>query len=413
LRDRPVRVLLAENTIRGLGGSYESLFITATSADRSRFEPIALFFQPNHFIDRLLAQGIRVIQGRSLHFWERPAYIEKSATLRSNLPRRGILGSARRSLVALLRAVFGGLPMAWTVRSILRRERIDILHCNNNLQRDAMMVLGARLAGVPVVAHERQLARCSLFARWMSRKVAVLICISDAVLEFARTSGCHARDRRRIYNAIDLTACRGVYPSLPAGPRRVGIVGRILPRKGQRHFIDAAARIRSKFPDVEFYIIGAATGDALIYASELKALAERLGIASAIRWTGYVEQPLPLVASLDVVVHAAIEPEPFGRVVLEAMALGRPVIATALGGPVEIIQDGISGFLVPPEDAEAIAQRVCRLFDDPGLGSRIRAGALRRAEEFSVEAYARQIGIVYDDALIASGKDPSFSKAAS
>ena len=126
-----------------------------------------------------------------------------------------------------------------------------------------------------------------------------------------------------------------------------------------------------------------------------------------------MEQPLPLVASLDVVVHAAIEPEPFGRVVLEAMALGRPVIATALGGPVEIIQDGISGFLVPPEDAEAIAQRVCRLFDDPGLGSRIRAGALRRAEEFSVEAYARQIGIVYDDALIASGKDPSFSKAAS
>jgi glycosyltransferase involved in cell wall biosynthesis len=125
-----------------------------------------------------------------------------------------------------------------------------------------------------------------------------------------------------------------------------------------------------------------------------------------------VEQPLPLVASLDVVVHAAIEPEPFGRVVLEAMALGRPVIATALGGPVEIIQDGISGFLVPPR-TRRLSRSVYAGFSMIPPCSRIRAGALRRAEEFSVEAYARQIGIVYDDALIASGKDPSFSKAAS
>jgi hypothetical protein len=169
----PIRVLLAENTVRGLGGSYESLYVTATSLDRSRFQPIVLFFQHNHFAEKLEADGIRVLVATSRQFWEKPSYLEKSARIRSSLPRKGALGAVRRNLVALARTVVGGLPMTWTVHRILRREKIAILHTNNNLERDSMMILAGVLARVPVVAHERQLATCSTLARG-SRRVRTL-----------------------------------------------------------------------------------------------------------------------------------------------------------------------------------------------------------------------------------------------
>jgi glycosyltransferase involved in cell wall biosynthesis len=397
---RPRRVLLVENTVRGLGGSYESLFLTAKGLDRRRFEPVALFFQENHFSAKLGALGIQVVVERSRRFWEREGYIRRTGAVRSILPRRGFLGAARRRAVAFVRGIVGGLPMARTVASVIRRERIDLLHTNNNLERDAMVILGGVLAGVPIVAHERQLVPCSATTRWLSGRVHTLICISDAVLEFTRTSGARPRARRRIHNAIDLDAVRGVRPSLPPGPPRVGLAGRIMPKKGQRHFIEAARIVRDAVPDAEFYIIGRATEEDRAYEEECRALAGRLGLDGALHWTGYLEEPLGLMASLDACVHAAIEPEPFGRVVIEALALGVPVVATALGGPVEIIEDGVSGFLVPPGDAASIAAKVIDLLRDHGLADRVRRGGRDRVERaFSIEAYIAEIERVYAEAL--------------
>ncbi|HVR74070.1 MAG TPA: glycosyltransferase family 4 protein [Planctomycetota bacterium] len=402
----PVRVLLVENTVRGLGGSYESLFLTATHLDRKRFEPIVLFFQPNHFAQRLEAEGIRVLVEKSRQFWEKESHGRRTGRLRAGLPRAGLLGAARRRAAAFFRLLAGGIPMAWTIHRILARERIGLLHTNNNLQRDAMTILAGLAAGIPVVAHERQLTPCSPLTGFLSRKVRTLICISEAVLEFTRTSGARTRDCRRIYNAIDLDAMKRVKPSLPPGPPRVGIVGRILPKKGHRIFIEAAARVHQAFQAAKFFIIGAANAEDRAYEDELRSLATGLGLDDVLCWTGYLADPLPTIASLDVVVHAAVEPEPFGRVIIESMALGRPLVATALGGPVEIIQDGVSGWLVPAGDAPVIAERVLALLRDQDLARRTGSGALKRAVDFGVEAYIRQIETVYDDALRISGSVP-------
>lgn len=397
---RPRRVLLVENTVRGLGGSYESLFVTAKGLDRGRFEPVALFFQENHFAAKLRALGIEVVVEKSRRFWEREGYIRRTGKVRSVLPRRGFLGAARRRTVAFLRGLVGGLPMARTVAGVIRRQRIDLLHANNNLERDAMVILGGVLAGVPIVAHERQLVPCSALTRWLSRRVHTLICISDVVLEFTRTSGARPRTRRRIHNALDLEAVRAVRPALLPGRPRVGIVGRIMPKKGQRHFIEAARIVRDAVPEAEFFIIGRATEEDRAYEAECHTLASRLGLDGALHWTGYLEEPLGLMASLDVCVHAAVEPEPFGRVVIEALALGVPVVATAVGGPVEIIEDRVSGFLIPPADAASIAARTIDLLRDRGLAERIRQGGSERVERaFSMAAYIREIERVYEDAL--------------
>ncbi|MBI4605767.1 MAG: glycosyltransferase [Planctomycetes bacterium] len=395
----PRRVLFVEDTVRGLGGSYESLFVTASSLHRDRFEPVVLFFQPNHFADRLESLGIRVLVASSRHFWEKEGYIQSSQKVRSRLPKRGIAGGLRRAIVAGLRTVLGGLPTAWAVYRVLRRERIDILHTNNSLRRDGLSILAGAAAGVPIVAHERQMARFSALARFASRRVSAMICISEAVLAHAVASGARPRVARRVYNAVDLKAFESVSPVLPPGPLRAGIVGRIMARKGQRFFLEAVARVREKFPGAEFYVIGQATGEDRAHETELRDLARRLGLEPSVRWTGYVTEPLGLMASLDVVVHAAVEPEPFGRVILEALALGRPTVATAIGGPVEIIEDGVSGLLVPPGDASALAEKVAALFSSPELRSRLGAGARRRAQDFGVESYVGQVENVYEGVL--------------
>lgn len=402
-RPRPYRILLVENTVRGLGGSYESLFVTAKGLDRQRFEPVVLFFQPNHFAEKLKEIGVSVLLRSSKHFWETEGYIRSTQKARSRLPRRGVVGTARKHIVSGLRALVGGVPMAWTVYRILQKEKIDILHTNNNLQRDSMVILSGLAAGVPVVAHERQLAKCSAFARFLSRKVRTLICISDVVLDFTQTSGAQPRDRRRIHNALDLDSFRAVKPALPPGPPRIGIVGRIMPKKGQKYFIQAAALIRERFSDTEFYVIGEATEAYRDYEEELRALSSSLGLGSSLKWTGYLPDPLGIMASLDVIVHAAIEPEPFGRVIMESLALGCPVIATRLGGPIEIIEDGVSGFLVSPEDPKAIAQQAIALLEDRTLAAAVKEAALLRAKErFGLESYIRQIETVYEDALFSN-----------
>jgi len=132
----------------------------------------------------------------------------------------------------------------------------------------------------------------------------------------------------------------------------------------------------------------------------LQELCGRLGIEHCVRWTGYRDDPLGLIASLDVAVHATIEPEPFGRVILEALALGVPMVATALGGPLEIIEDGVSGYLVPPADPDALAARVGDLLRDGSLADRIRAEGRRRVEEkFGLDPYILSMVGIYEQAL--------------
>ena len=397
---RRARILLVENTVRGLGGSYESLFLTAKALPRDRYEPIVLFFQESHFAGKLREQGVRVIVEKSRRFWETEAYKKRTEKVRGSLPRKGFLGRIRKAVVSLLRGLMGGIPMAWTVWRTIRREKIDLLHSNNNVERDAMVILGGVLARVPIIAHERQLIPCSFLASRLSRRVHTLVCISDAVHDFTLSSGASPVRRVRIHNGIDLSALRGVRPELSPGPRRVGIIGRIMPRKGQRFFLEAVSRLRGEFPGLEAYVIGRATAEDATYEKELRELCHRLGIDGCVRWTGYLNDPLGLIASLDVAVHAAIEPEPFGRVILESLALGVPTVATAIGGPVEIIEDGVSGYLVPPRDPDTLAARIGALLRDRSLADRIRAEGRRRVEEkFGLEPYIQSIVDVYDQAL--------------
>jgi glycosyltransferase involved in cell wall biosynthesis len=168
----------------------------------------------------------------------------------------------------------------------------------------------------------------------------------------------------------------------------IGIVGRLEPWKGQETFLRSAAIVARDRREARFVVVGGAIlGWEGSYPDDLRALAAELGIADRVHFAGHQDDPYAWLDALDVVVHASIG-EPFGLVVVEAMALGKPLVAAAEGGPLEIVEDGANGVLVAPGRPEPLAAAVERLLDEPGTAARLGAAARVRAQLFSEERMA-------------------------
>jgi glycosyltransferase involved in cell wall biosynthesis len=188
-----------------------------------------------------------------------------------------------------------------------------------------------------------------------------------------------------------------VLPAAPARrepPYRAGVVGRLSPWKGQRVFLDAFAKAFAG-TGAEARLIGAPLFGEEAYEAELRGQIDHLGLGGRVELRGHRDDVAAELADLDVVVHCSTVPEPFGQVVVEAMGVGRPVVAAAAGGPLEIVTDGVDGLLTPPGDAEALAAALTRLAADRALGDRLVASAHLTAERFAPEAAAVATRAVY------------------
>jgi glycosyltransferase involved in cell wall biosynthesis len=178
----------------------------------------------------------------------------------------------------------------------------------------------------------------------------------------------------------------GIPPVAPV----VGLVGRLQRWKGIDVLVSALPGVIQAHPEAHLVVVG---GDHALepgYGDSLVALAEELGIADRVHLVGYQRDARSWMAAFDVAVHAS-DVEPFGLVVLEAMALGKPLIAGAKGGPAEIIRDGVEGFLVPYGDSAGLSRRIVDYLDDPELGRRTGAAAISRAREFSPDRFATDV----------------------
>lgn len=185
---------------------------------------------------------------------------------------------------------------------------------------------------------------------------------------------------------------------LPEESRVVLLPGRLTRWKGQAVLIDAIARLSR--PDVCCVLVGSDQGRRR-YSAELIRRAERLGIADRLRLAGECDDMPAALMLADVVVHASIEPEAFGRVVIEAQAMGRPVIASDLGGPVETVEQDVTGWRVPPGDAAALAAAIDQILAmapaaRDALGARAREAVLR---EYTVAAMQDATLAVYGEVL--------------
>jgi glycosyltransferase involved in cell wall biosynthesis len=307
------------------------------------------------------------------------------------------LGSAREMQIGGIRPVADlaahGPELfvaAARIGGLLRDLEVAVLY-SNSLKAHVYGALAARVAGVPQVVHFRDILmppylplrlRRALQAFFLTFPPAAAVANSEATARVAPIRG----ECTVIPSGI-------THPPAPVSHHRDGsavlaVLGRLERWKGQDVAIRALARLRRRRPDARLLIGGATEVGEAAFAQELRELTEVLGIGEAIEFTGFVDDPYRFFARADVAVHSSVLPEPFGQVVVEAMAVGRPVIATAAGGPLEILQRGRYGVLVPPSDPDAIADAAARVLDSPSLYGRLADASVRRAGDYTIEASA-------------------------
>jgi L-malate glycosyltransferase len=324
---------------------------------------------------------------------------------------RGTAGSLRphpwHSTVAVAEIALSGVQVARAAR----RTSASLIHANS-LRASLAAGIACRIHRRELVAHVRDCLPDStatrLIRRLVAREADQVVAISEYVADRFRT-GLSAEDApvRVVNNAVDLSRfradLRGSNASGPPAEPSLLIVGQISSWKGHDTAIRALHALRSHHPHARLSIVGeikfadAATRlDNRGFLAELHELVRALGLAEAVEFVGEREDVPEIMAGADVVLVPSLE-EPFGRTVAEAMAVGTPVIATSVGGPAELIDDGRSGLLAPPGEPEAWVQAIRRFLEHPGWTRDVSRCAVEVARRrFSTERHVAAMMDIYE-----------------
>jgi len=186
----------------------------------------------------------------------------------------------------------------------------------------------------------------------------------------------------------------------------IGVISNIKAWKGQHVAIEAIKILKKKYPKIKCLIVGNVSNleDDKKYFNYLKELVNNNGLSKNIIFTGFRKDIPDIISALDILIHTSVAPEPFGRVILEGMIFSKPVIATSHGGPLEIIEDGISGFLVLPNNPEALAQKINYLLSHPEVAQRTGKEARKRVEKlFNISLNIKKTEYLYNQLLFQRG----------
>lgn len=300
----------------------------------------------------------------------------------------------------------GGEDLVELARLLIHRTRARLVLSS---KWNAHRVGGpaARAAGVPAVWWQHDIARQTCIqVEAASHPAAAIVCSSELAIDAQRRLTPSARIVR-IQPGVPVQALAERASRSPQErtalewrrPPLVGIVGRLQEFKAQHVFLQAAALVAQRRRDVRFVVVGGAVlGTEADYPYRLRKLAAQLDLSARVWFVGQQSDVVPWLDALDIVVHAT-DGEPFGLVVVEAMAVGAPVIATNLGGPAEIIEDRRSGWLVPPREPGLTAQAILEILRDGELRGSLSAGGRRRARLFTDGQMSEQFASLFRSIL--------------
>jgi glycosyltransferase involved in cell wall biosynthesis len=364
LPDRPTSILVVSNHGHVVGGGELSMLDLLRGLDRRRWAPALVVPE----------DGAVAARGRDLGL---PIHVVPLPTLRRP-----------------------GYDMVRSVRTLGRLARTTgaaLIHANGSR---AMMYggLAGRSTGRPAIWHVRIAESDGVVDHALYALATGVIATSGAV---GRRFG-KAGKVRLVPNGIDLARFTPRAPSpalrvalgVPPSSPLVLSIGRFIAEKGHRHLLEAAAQIERTGAGVHWVLVGAGELEEL-----LRRQARALGLESQVHFTGWRDDVPDVLAVCDVFVLPS-ESEGFGRVVVEAMAMARAVVATTVGGVPEIVRDGETGVLVPPAAPAALAAAIRSLLDDPARAARLGAAGRTRAESrFSLTAHVDGVERVYAEVL--------------
>ena len=281
----------------------------------------------------------------------------------------------------------------------IRRQNIEIVHAHaaRDYHLAALAVRKASQGRLVLTRHVLFPLR-SINKRLLSGAARV-IAVSEAVAESLRQNGVIESSKISVvHNGIDIDRFERSIERDSNAPIVVGTIGHLAPIKGHDVFVRAAKLVSARRPDVQFVVIGEDKSPDRGYRKILESLITELGLNSTVAMPGWQDDISSALQSLTLFVSAA-RSEPFGLSIVEAMASGLPVVAASSEGAKEIIEDGVSGKLVPVDDAESLAKAINNLLDNPAERSRLAHNAQLAAQRFSLARMATDTERVYQEVL--------------
>lgn len=304
----------------------------------------------------------------------------------------------------------------------VKRNRIQIVH-TYGFYPNVFAIPAARLAGTPVIIASirdtggYQTPTQNRVQKFMCHLADRIVVNAEAIRQWLITEGYNPEKVVVIRNGIDLSpfaARRTIRGSsrlreelgLPQHAPLIAVFSRLHRFKGIEHFLEAAVIVRRRFPEARFLIVG--EGRIMVngqvmdspYTRELQDYAVRLGLGQHAIFMGFRPDVPELLSEVAVSVLPCISSEGLSNTLLESMAAGVPVVATQVGGNPEVVEDGVTGFLVPARNPQSLASAVGRLLDDPGLAVQFgQAGRERVAKLFSLEKMVKETECLYLELL--------------
>ena len=361
-----VPILYLSHCGSSIGGGEKQLAYLVENIDQTRYRPLVVCPDDGVFADHLRRASVPTV------ILELPPWRKvKSLVTRYR---------ATKKLVSLAKAHGAHLvhtsdswfnPYLWSVRKQLK---------------------------IPIVSHVRNLLTPTQVRKYRFNRIDSIIAISEQSSVPLIQAGIDAQKIDVVRNCVDLSAFQPMPDPVHSAEYVVGIVGRIEPFKRQKAFVEIAAKVVAEGEKVRFHIIGSAleTPEHRIYEREVLQLIAKYGLQECVHFTGHRTDMPKAMQELNLLVTLSA-----GSVIAEAMAAGKPVIGTPVGSTTEMIVHGETGYVVPLDPMEGIADKIVGLAKDPNRSVRMgRQGRIYAEEAFGVETHVQKVQDVYEKLLI-------------
>lgn len=396
-----LKVLYIDGSV-GFGGAVKSLGLLLKGL--SFVEPIVITYQYEDIIKKWF-KNIRVHRFRQIVDYRIRDILARKMQNMVCIKVVKLLIFKIYALISLVQCLIN----LFRILRIARGNSVDLIHLNTGPLLEGF--LAGKVLKKPCIVHLRGFVDGKDMIR-IIRFATHVIGVSDAVSNSVLDSGISGDRVTTVYDMVDQNAFviasnERIRIRDQLGFKEeniaVGIFGRVIPWKGQLEFVHAVLNVMKVNLNVKAVIVGDKSDGAVEYFDQIKDIIKSSGFKDHFIFTGYQENVEAYYFAMDIIVHASIDPEPFGMVIPEGMAAKKPVIATDAGGPREIIAPGLDGILVRPGDVKEMSSAILELANDPVKRQIMGLKGYNKVKErFNIQNIASQVEYVYQKLLSGS-----------
>jgi lipopolysaccharide heptosyltransferase II len=309
-------------------------------------------------------------------------------------------GATHYQLPVHKKSLINGIKTVFKLAEIIQKEHIDIVHARSRVP-GWIAYFACRRTGKVFITTCHGYYSTGLLSMVMGWGRRVIVPSNVIALHMINDFGVPHERIRLIPRSVDLENFEYAFPERKGKKEfTVGIIGRLTSLKGHTYFIKAMAKAARVIPSLKVLIVGDAPASKGAYKEQLQILVRRLGLWNNTEFLGSQKDIPGIMKHLDVLVLSTTAHEAFGRVIIEAQAAGVPVVATSVGGVVDIVEDNKTGLLVPPADSAAIAEAVLRIHKDERFARTLSENAYAKVKEkYTLERMAKSTLVVYKGSL--------------